>query len=94
MSYSEANRSMAVAGLVRGTCGSAYYASKHGVIGLTEAAAIEYGCLAFGLTRYIRELSELKWRSDFSMTIRQERALSPPRIRWADWAARMRQHAQ
>ena len=32
-----------VAGLVGGTFGSAYYASKHGVIGLTKAAAIEYG---------------------------------------------------
>ena len=32
-----------VAGLVGGTFGSAYYASKHGVVGLTKAAAIEYG---------------------------------------------------
>jgi NAD(P)-dependent dehydrogenase (short-subunit alcohol dehydrogenase family) len=32
-----------IAGLVGGTFGSAYYASKHGVIGLTKAAAIEYG---------------------------------------------------
>jgi NAD(P)-dependent dehydrogenase (short-subunit alcohol dehydrogenase family) len=32
-----------VAGLVGGTFGAAYYASKHGVIGLTKAAAIEYG---------------------------------------------------
>ena len=32
-----------VAGLVGGTFGSAYYASKHGVVGLTKAAAVEYG---------------------------------------------------
>jgi NAD(P)-dependent dehydrogenase (short-subunit alcohol dehydrogenase family) len=32
-----------IAGLVGGTFGSAYYASKHGVVGLTKAAAIEYG---------------------------------------------------
>lgn len=32
-----------VAGLVGGTFGAAYYASKHGVVGLTKAAAIEYG---------------------------------------------------
>jgi NAD(P)-dependent dehydrogenase (short-subunit alcohol dehydrogenase family) len=32
-----------VAGLVGGTFGSAYYASKHGVVGLTKAGAIEYG---------------------------------------------------
>lgn len=32
-----------VAGLVGGTVGAAYYASKHGVVGLTKAAAIEYG---------------------------------------------------
>ena len=31
-----------VAGLVGGTFGAAYYASKHGVVGLTKAAAIEY----------------------------------------------------
>ena len=31
-----------VAGLVGGSIGSAYYASKHGVIGITKAAAIEY----------------------------------------------------
>ena len=31
-----------VAGLVGGRLGSAYYASKHGVVGLTKAAAIEY----------------------------------------------------
>jgi NAD(P)-dependent dehydrogenase (short-subunit alcohol dehydrogenase family) len=31
-----------VAGLTGGRVGSAYYASKHGVIGLTKAAAIEY----------------------------------------------------
>ena len=31
-----------VAGLVGGRIGSAYYASKHGVVGLTKAAAIEY----------------------------------------------------
>lgn len=31
-----------VAGLKGGRVGSAYYASKHGVIGLTKAAAIEY----------------------------------------------------
>lgn len=31
-----------VAGLVGGRLGSAYYASKHGVIGLTKAAAMEY----------------------------------------------------
>jgi NAD(P)-dependent dehydrogenase (short-subunit alcohol dehydrogenase family) len=31
-----------VAGLIGGTIGSAYYASKHGVIGITKAAAIEY----------------------------------------------------
>jgi NAD(P)-dependent dehydrogenase (short-subunit alcohol dehydrogenase family) len=31
-----------VAGLVGGRIGSAYYASKHGVIGATKAAAIEY----------------------------------------------------
>ncbi len=32
-----------VAGLIGGSLGSAYFASKHGVIGLTKAAAIEYG---------------------------------------------------
>lgn len=32
-----------VAGLVGGTFGAAYYASKHGVVGLTKAAAMEYG---------------------------------------------------
>lgn len=32
-----------IAGLVGGTFGGAYYASKHGVVGLTKAAAIEYG---------------------------------------------------
>ncbi len=32
-----------IAGLVGGTFGSAYYASKHGVVGLTKAAAVEYG---------------------------------------------------
>jgi NAD(P)-dependent dehydrogenase (short-subunit alcohol dehydrogenase family) len=32
-----------VAGLVGGPFGSAYYASKHGVVGLTKAGAIEYG---------------------------------------------------
>lgn len=32
-----------IAGLVGGTFGAAYFASKHGVIGLTKAAAIEYG---------------------------------------------------
>jgi NAD(P)-dependent dehydrogenase (short-subunit alcohol dehydrogenase family) len=31
-----------VAGLVGGSIGTAYYASKHGVIGMTKAAAIEY----------------------------------------------------
>jgi len=31
-----------VAGLVGGRVGSAYYASKHGVVGLTKAAAFEY----------------------------------------------------
>jgi NAD(P)-dependent dehydrogenase (short-subunit alcohol dehydrogenase family) len=31
-----------VAGLVGGRIGAAYYASKHGVIGATKAAAIEY----------------------------------------------------
>jgi len=31
-----------VAGLVGGRVGCAYYASKHGVVGLTKAAAIEY----------------------------------------------------
>lgn len=31
-----------VAGLIGGSVGCAYYASKHGVIGLTKAAAIEY----------------------------------------------------
>jgi NAD(P)-dependent dehydrogenase (short-subunit alcohol dehydrogenase family) len=31
-----------VAGLTGGRIGSAYYASKHGVIGITRAAAIEY----------------------------------------------------
>lgn len=31
-----------VAGLIGGPAGSAYYASKHGVIGLTKAAAMEY----------------------------------------------------
>ena len=35
-----------VAGLVGGTFGSAYYASKHGVVGLTKAAAVEYGSSA------------------------------------------------
>jgi len=32
-----------IAGLVGGTFGAAYYASKHGVVGLTKAGAIEYG---------------------------------------------------
>jgi len=32
-----------VAGLVGGKMGAAYYASKHGIVGLTKAAAIEYG---------------------------------------------------
>ena len=32
-----------VAGLVGGKFGAAYYASKHGVVGLTKAAAVEYG---------------------------------------------------
>jgi len=32
-----------VAGLVGGTVGAAYFASKHGVVGLTKAPAIEYG---------------------------------------------------
>lgn len=32
-----------VAGLVGGTFGAAYYASKHGVVGLSKAAAIENG---------------------------------------------------
>jgi NAD(P)-dependent dehydrogenase (short-subunit alcohol dehydrogenase family) len=32
-----------VAGLVGGTFGAAYHASKHGVVGLTKAGAIEYG---------------------------------------------------
>jgi NAD(P)-dependent dehydrogenase (short-subunit alcohol dehydrogenase family) len=31
-----------VAGLIGGRVGSAYYASKHGVVGLTKAAALEY----------------------------------------------------
>lgn len=31
-----------VAGLVGGRLGAAYYASKHGVVGLTKAAAVEY----------------------------------------------------
>lgn len=31
-----------VAGVVGGRLGSAYYASKHGVVGLTKAAALEY----------------------------------------------------
>ncbi len=34
-----------VAGLVGGPVGIAYYASKHGVVGMTRAAAIEYGKL-------------------------------------------------
>jgi len=32
-----------IAGLVGGSFGAAYYASKHGVVGLTKAGAIEYG---------------------------------------------------
>jgi len=32
-----------IAGLVGGTFGGAYFASKHGVVGLTKAAAVEYG---------------------------------------------------
>jgi NAD(P)-dependent dehydrogenase (short-subunit alcohol dehydrogenase family) len=32
-----------IAGLVGGAFGSAYHASKHGVVGLTKAGAIEYG---------------------------------------------------
>jgi NAD(P)-dependent dehydrogenase (short-subunit alcohol dehydrogenase family) len=32
-----------IAGLVGGSFGSAYYASKHGVVGLSKAAAVEYG---------------------------------------------------
>jgi NAD(P)-dependent dehydrogenase (short-subunit alcohol dehydrogenase family) len=32
-----------VAGLIGGPVGVAYYASKHGVVGMTKAAAIEYG---------------------------------------------------
>ena len=31
-----------VAGLVGGRVGVAYYASKHGVVGMTKAAALEY----------------------------------------------------
>ncbi len=31
------------AGLVGGRTGAAYYASKHGIVGLTKAAAVEYG---------------------------------------------------
>ncbi len=31
-----------VAGVVGGRLGAAYYASKHGVVGLTKAAAMEY----------------------------------------------------
>ena len=34
-----------VAGLIGGAVGIAYYASKHGVVGMTKAAAIEYGTL-------------------------------------------------
>jgi NAD(P)-dependent dehydrogenase (short-subunit alcohol dehydrogenase family) len=34
-----------VAGLVGGPVGVAYYASKHGVVGMTRAAAVEYGKL-------------------------------------------------
>ncbi|CAN5323991.1 SDR family oxidoreductase [soil metagenome] len=34
-----------VAGLIGGRLGPAYYASKHGVIGLTKAAALEYATL-------------------------------------------------
>ena len=34
-----------VAGLIGGPVGIAYYASKHGVVGMTRAAAIEYGKL-------------------------------------------------
>jgi NAD(P)-dependent dehydrogenase (short-subunit alcohol dehydrogenase family) len=34
-----------VAGLVGGSLGSPYYASKHGVIGITKAAALEYASL-------------------------------------------------
>ena len=34
-----------VAGLIGGPVGVAYYASKHGVVGMTKAAAIEYGKL-------------------------------------------------
>ncbi|MCL4104513.1 UNVERIFIED_CONTAM: hypothetical protein GTU68_047475 [Idotea baltica] len=32
-----------IAGLIGGTFGAAYHASKHGVMGLSKAAAIEYG---------------------------------------------------
>jgi NAD(P)-dependent dehydrogenase (short-subunit alcohol dehydrogenase family) len=34
-----------VAGLTGGRVGAAYYASKHGVIGITKAAAMEYAAL-------------------------------------------------
>jgi NAD(P)-dependent dehydrogenase (short-subunit alcohol dehydrogenase family) len=43
-----------VAGLVGGRLGSAYHASKHGVVGLTKAAAIENADAGFALTRSLR----------------------------------------
>ncbi len=41
-----------VAGLVGGRLGAAYYASKHGVIGLTKAAAMEFANKGFGSMRW------------------------------------------